>query len=100
MGRCKPARALARPGQLHARGADDRGRERLVRLECRERLNRLAETLLVGDERAPSLERVAHARALEGVELATERETLELGVLGVGERDDLLRALVLGRQLV
>ena len=49
----------------------------------RQRLDRLAEALLVGDERAPALERVAHARALEGVQHAAQREVLQLGVVGV-----------------
>ena len=64
----------------------------------RERLDGLAEPLLVGDERAPALERVAHARALERVQLAAELEAVQLGVLGVRERDRLGGALVLGRR--
>ena len=76
------------------------GGERVVGLERGERLHRLAEPLLVGDERPPALERVAHAGALEGVQLAAELEAVELGVLGVGERDRGRRAVVLGDQLV
>ena len=69
-------------------------------LERRERLHGLAETLLVGDEGATALERVADARPLEGVQLAAERQPVELGVLGVGQRHRGGRALVLLPQLV
>ena len=96
----QPVLRLALPDQLHAGRADDDGREGVVGLERRERLDGLAEPLLVGDEGAAALERVAHAGALEGVQLAAELEAVELGVLGVGERDRLGGALVLGRELL
>ena len=70
------------------------------RLERRQRLHGLAEALLVGDERAPALERVAHARALEGVQLAAELEAVQLRVLGVRQRDGARGAVVLGQELV
>ena len=96
----QPVEALALPGELHARRADHHGRERLVRLERGQRLHGLAEPLLVRDEGAPPRERVAHAGALEGVQLAAEHEPVELGVLGVGERDRLRGPVVLVLQLV
>jgi hypothetical protein len=99
--RRQPAPALALPHQLHRRRAEDDRGERLVGLERRQRLHRLAEALLVGDECLSALECVAHAGALERVELAAELEAFGQGSrVGVGERDDLLRAVVLGHQLV
>ena len=74
--------------------------KRVVRLDRRERLHGLAEPLLVGDEGAPPRERVAHAGALEGVQLAAELEAVELGVLGVRQRDGLGGALVLRHELL
>ena len=68
----QPLRGLALPVELQRRGADDDRRERAVGLERRERLDGLAEPLLVGDERAPRVERVAHARPLKRRELAAE----------------------------
>ena len=63
----EPAQALALPHQLHARRADHDRREGLVGLERRERLHRLAEPLLVGDERAAALRaRSARRRAGTG----------------------------------
>ena len=91
---------LALPHQLHARRAHDDGREGVVRLERRQRLDGLAEALLVGDERAPALERVAHARALERVQHAAQLDAVQLRVLGVRERDGARRAVVLGDELV
>ena len=96
----QPLLRLALPHELHARRAHDHRGERLVRLDRRQRLHGLAEALLVGDERAPARQGVAHARALEGVQLAAERKVLELGVVGVRERHGLRRALVLRHQLL
>ena len=58
----QPALELAQPVELEARRTDDDRRVGAVGLERRERLDRLAETLLVGEERAPLGEQVAHAR--------------------------------------
>ena len=83
----------------HARRADHHGGEGIVRLQGGQRLDGLAEALLVGDEGAPSLQRVAHASSLERVKLAAELKPVELGVLGIGECHRRGRALVLGPQL-
>ena len=96
----QPVCALALPGELHARRAHHDGREGLVGLERGQRLHGLAEALLVGDEGAPALERVAHAGALERMQLAAELQSVEVGVLGVGQRHRGRRAVVLGAQLV
>ena len=53
----QPARGLALPVELQRRRADDDRRERAVGLERGERLDRLAEALLVGEERAPRVQR-------------------------------------------
>ena len=68
----QPQRELAQPVQLEARRADDDRRVGVVGLERRERLDRLAETLLVGEERAALGEQVADPRALERLQLAAE----------------------------
>ena len=65
-------RGLALPVELQRRGADDDRREGAVGLERRERLDRLAEPLLVGEEASARVERVAHARPLERLQLAAE----------------------------
>ena len=65
----QPARGLALPVELQRGGADDDRRERAVGLERRERLDGLAEALLVGEERAARVEHVADARPLERLEL-------------------------------
>ena len=49
----QPARGLALPVELQAGRADDDRGERVVGLERGERLDGLAEALLVGEERAP-----------------------------------------------
>ena len=85
----QPVLGLAQPVELEARGRDDDGRVGVVGLQRRQRLDRLAEALLVGDERAPRLQRVAHAGALERLELAAEA-VLDLQrrrVLGAGAAD-------------
>ena len=75
----------------------------VVGLERRQRLDRLAQALLVGQEGAPGAQRVAHARPLEGRELAAEHGG------GLGDRlaarrargaDLAQRLVVLGAQLV
>ena len=95
----QPMLRFALPGELHARGADHSGREGVVGLEGGERLNGLAEALLIGDEGAPALERITHSRTLERMELAAELQVVELGVLCVGQRHGLRGALVLGVEL-
>ena len=96
----QPVLRLALPDELHAGRADHDGGERVVLLDRRERLHRLAEPLLVGDEGAPAAQRVAHARALERVQLAAELQAVQLRVLGVRERDGLGGALELVRELL
>ena len=96
----QPVLRLALPDELHARRAHHDGREGVVRLDRGERLYRLAEALLVGDEGAAPLERVADSGALEGVELAAERQADELGVVGVRQRHGVGRPLVLLRELL
>ena len=68
----QPARRLALPVELQRRRAHDDRRERLVGLQRGKRLDRLAEPLLVGEERAASVEHVAHAGPLERLERAAE----------------------------
>ena len=68
----EPVRRLALPVELQRRRADDDRREGVVGLERGERLDGLAEALLVGDEGAPRLEHVAHAGPLKRRELAAE----------------------------
>ena len=63
---------LALPVELQRGRADDDGGIGVVGLERRQRLDRLAQALLVGQEGAPGAQRVAHARPLEGRELAAE----------------------------
>ena len=95
----QPDVGLTLPRELHARGAHHRRRERLVVLQRGQRLHGLAESLLVGDEGAPALQRVAHAGALERMQHAAELEPVELRVLRVGERNRGRRPLVLGHEL-
>jgi hypothetical protein len=54
----------------------------------------------IGDEGAPPRERVTNAGALEGVQVPAQREPVEVGVLGVGERDRLGGPVVIVLQLV
>ena len=63
---------LALPVELQRRGADDDRRVGVVGLERRERLDRLAEALLVGEERAADVERVADAGPLERLQRPAE----------------------------
>ena len=63
---------LALPVELQRRRADDDRRVGAVGLDRRQRLDGLAEPLLVGDERAPRVQRVAHARPLKRRQLAAE----------------------------
>ena len=78
----EPVLDLAPPVELQRGRADDDGRVRVVGLERRERLHGLAETLLVGEEQAPRLERVGDAGALERAQLAAE-PVLDVEVRGV-----------------
>ena len=75
----------------------------VVGLERRQRLDGLAQALLVGQEGAPRAQRVAHARPLEGRELAAEHGG-GLGDRLAGRRargaDLAQRLVVLGAQLV
>ena len=72
--RCGSQRArLALPVELERRRADDDGGIGVVGLERGERLDRLAEALLVGQERAARVQRVADAGPLERLERAAER---------------------------
>ena len=96
----QPDRRLALPHQLHARRAHHHGREGVVDLQRGQRLHGLAEALLVGDERAPALQRVAHPRPLEGVELTAQLEAVQLGVLRVRQRHRRGCAVVLGHELL
>ncbi len=94
----QPVRGLALPGQLHRRRADHDGRVGLIGLERRERLHRLAEPLLVGEERAPRRKRIADRRPLKRGELAAEhalRLRDRLGGARAGVRDRALRRTVL-----
>ena len=68
----QPAPDLALPAELHRRRADHDGRIGVVGLERRERLDGLAEPLLVGDECPPRIQRVADPSPLERRKLAAE----------------------------
>jgi hypothetical protein len=68
----QPVLGLALPVELQAGRADDDGRVGVVLLEHRQRLDGLAQALLVGDEQPPRLERVLDAGALERAQLAAE----------------------------
>ena len=68
----QPALDLAHPVELQAGRADDDRRVGVVGLERRQRLDRLAKPLLVGQEGAPLLQQVGNAGALERLQLATE----------------------------
>ncbi len=84
----KPAGDLTHPVELEARGAHHDGGVGVVGLERGERLDRLAEPLLIGEEGAALGEQVAHACALEGLELALEGGDIDVGIGGGGERDE------------
>jgi hypothetical protein len=95
----EPRPDLSFPVELEGRGAHDDGRVGVVGLERRERLDGLAETLLVGEEGAAALEQVGDAGALERLELAAEpcrhlRRQLGAGA-GAGATDRLDRLVVL-----
>ena len=92
-------RGLALPRQLHRRRADHDGRVRGLGLHRGERLHGLAEPLLVGQERAPLRERVAHPGALERPQLAAEHGQVDLRVFGERQRHGLLRPPPLVAQL-
>ena len=68
----QPARAPRAPVELQRRRADDDRRVGVVGLERGERLDGLAQALLVGEERAPRVEHVADAGPLERLQLAAE----------------------------
>ncbi|MEA2144081.1 MAG: SWI/SNF-related matrix-associated actin-dependent regulator of chromatin subfamily A-like protein 1, partial [Solirubrobacteraceae bacterium] len=98
----QPAARLALPVELERRRADDHCGEGVVGLQRGERLDRLAEALLVGQERASRVEHVPHARPLERLERAAE-PLGDLGDrLGAGRpraADGVRRVRVLGAQL-
>ena len=91
----QPALALALPDELHARGAHDRRRECAIGLQRGERLDRLAEPLLVGEQRAPLREGVADRRALKRPQLPAESVDVKLRVMGERQRDRRFRASAL-----
>src|SRR5437764_5916354 len=66
----QPAFGLALPVQLHRCRADDYRRVGVVGLERGQRLDRLAQSLLVGEERTTRVEHVADAGPLERHQLA------------------------------
>ena len=93
----QPAGRLALPQQPQARRAHHDGGERVVGLEGRQRLHRLAEAGLVGQEGAPRLQQVAHARPLERRELALpQAQRQRLGVARPRAAHRLDRLVVLG----
>ncbi len=92
----KPALALALPDELHARRAHNRGRERLVHVQRGKRLDGLAQPLLVGEERAPLRQDVAHRGTLKRPQLASEPVDAQLGVMRERERDRRFGASPLG----
>ena len=96
----QPRACLALPVELEVGGADDHRREGVVGLERGERLDRLAEALLVGEERAPALQQVGDPGALEGLELAAEAIHVELRVVSGRQLDQPGRAGVLLARLL
>ncbi len=68
----QPALDLAHPVELQARRADDDRRVGVVGLQRRQRLDRLAQPLLVGQERPPLLQQIGDAGALKRLQLAAE----------------------------
>ncbi len=91
----QPALQLAQPVELEARGTDD---DRGVGVRCldrRERLDRLAEALLVGEEGTALLEQVADSCPLEGLQLARQSGHLERGIGCSGELHKTRRGCVL-----
>ncbi len=91
----QPALELAQPVELEARRTHDDRRIRAVGLERRERLDRLAEALLVGEERAALGEQIAHPGALERLQLAAEPGHLERRLGRGRQRHEAGRARVL-----
>ena len=80
---------LALPVELQRRRADDDRREGAVGLERRERLDGLAEALLVGEERAP---RVAARSARRPTETARARRRARAATSAIGSPLDRARA--------
>ncbi len=68
----QPVARLALPVELQRGGADDDRRVGVVGLQRGERLDRLAEALLVGEEGAAGIEHVADAGPLERLQLAAQ----------------------------
>ncbi len=68
----QPSPRLALPPQLHRRWADDDRRVGAIRLERRQCLDRLSESLFVGQERAAGLQRVTDGGPLKRRELTAE----------------------------
>ena len=99
----QPLAGLALPDALERGGADHDGREGVVGLERGQRLHRLAEALLVGQEAAAGVERVADAGPLERLQRAAELRG-DLGqrlALGGARPADLVGGLgVLGAQVL
>ena len=95
----QPVRGLALPVELQRRRADHDRRVGVVLLQRRQRLDGLAQALLVGDEQPPRLQRVLDARALERAQLAAEPVLARefVGVGGARAADGADRVVVLGR---
>ena len=79
----QPLARLTLPAELHRRRAHHDRRISAVGLERGERLDGLAEPLLVGQERPARVEHVAHAGPLKRRQLAAERRRDRLDRLGV-----------------
>ena len=80
----QPALGLARPDQLDRGRADDNDRVGVVGLDRRQRLNRLAEPLLIGDQSATRFERVTDSGPLEWFERAAELLSEPVDRFGAG----------------
>ena len=97
----QPALGLALPAELHRGRADHDRRVGAVRLQGGQRLDGLAQSLLVGQERSAGLQRVAHRGPLKRRGLAAEDgrglgERLGLG--GARAPDRISGVAVLGQQ--
>ena len=77
----QPALGLAQPVEAQRRGRDDERWVGVGGLERRQRLDRLAEAGLVGEERAASAQRVVDGRALERAQRSGQAVDLRRGPL-------------------
>ena len=97
----QPLGRLALPAELHRRRADDDRRKGVVGFERGERLDGLAEPLLVGQEHLAGVERIANPRPLERRERAAEHGGDlgdRIGVIGARPAHRVGRLLALGQQ--